>query len=234
MGIPQRTLATTVRYRPWLLASAGATAAAGLLSLSGSTAFERFLGPLPPVLTVAGAGFVGLGALARLEACGYWRRAGRARTVRGLVVATAAAVPFAALAIGADRLAGFPRDTNVAWPDAWLFYPSVAVVVESLLHLAPLAALAWLSGYRSAGRRFDRPTVVLALAVAAVEPVVQLALRTALPGFTFLHVYAIGVVQLLLLRRYGYVPMLWFRLSYYLLWHLLWGAARLPLLFGAG
>jgi hypothetical protein len=47
------------------------------------------------------------------------------------------------------------------------------------------------------------------------------------------HVYVLGVVHLILLRRYGYLPMLWFRVCYYLLWHVLWGAARLPLLFGA-
>ena len=41
----------------------------------------------------------------------------------------------------------------------------------------------------------------------------------------------IGLVQLTLLRRYGYLPMLWFRVCYYLLWHVLWGEARLQLLF---
>jgi hypothetical protein len=232
MALVRRPLEAAGRYRPWLAASAAATAAAAALGLGGSTAYERVLGTLPPVLAVAGAGIVGLGALASLEARGYWRRPGRARTVRGLVVATAGCLPFAALAIGADVLAGYPRDTNAAWPDAWLYYPSIAVVAESMLHLLPLAALAWLTGYRSAGHGFDRPTVALALAVAAVEPAVQVMLGTALPGFTLLHVYAIGVFELLLLRRYGYLPMLWFRVSYYLLWHVLWGAARLPLLFG--
>ena len=64
-----------------------------------------------------------------------------------------------------------------------------------------------------------------------MEPVAQLALGSALPAFVVPHVFVFGLVQLVLLRRYGYVPMLWFRLVYYLLWHVLWGAARLSLLF---
>jgi hypothetical protein len=36
---------------------------------------------------------------------------------------------------------------------------------------------------------------------------------------------------MLLLRRFGYVPMVAFRLFYYLAWHVLWGQARLGLLF---
>gem|GEM_PF-6781297 len=39
------------------------------------------------------------------------------------------------------------------------------------------------------------------------------------------------LVQLILLRRYGYLSMIWFRVFYYLLWHVLWGEARLALLF---
>jgi hypothetical protein len=67
--------------------------------------------------------------------------------------------------------------------------------------------------------------------VALVEPPFQVLARSSLPVFVAPHVFAIGVVGLLLLRRYGYVPMLWFRVVYYLLWHVAWGEARLRLLF---
>jgi hypothetical protein len=142
-----------------------------------------------------------------------------------------ALLPFAAAAIAADLTAGFPRDTNVPWPHAWLLYPSIALVAEVAFHLLPLAGLAWVTGSRFRGRRIDTRTMALVVPVAAVEPVAQIALGTGLPAFTVVHVYAFGVVQLLLLRRYGYLPMLWFRLGYYLLWHILWGAARLELLY---
>ena len=119
----------------------------------------------------------------------------------------------------------------MAWPEAWLLYPSIAVVAETAFHLLPLAGLTWVSRSQLTGRGLSPRVWSLILATAAVEPVSQVVLGSALPGFVVPHVYAIGVVQLMLLRRYGYVPMLWFRLCYYLLWHVLWGAARLELLF---
>jgi hypothetical protein len=219
------------RYRPWVAISVAATASAALLRLSGDSSFERFLGGMPPALAVAAAGVAGLGALDSLERRGFWQRACRSRTVHGLAFASVALLPFAAAAIVADLAAGFPRDTNVPWPQAWLLYPSIALVAETAFHLLPLAGLAWATGSRLHGRSIDARTMALVLPVAAVEPMVQMALGTGLPAFTVVHVYAFGVVQLLLLRRYGYLPMLWFRLGYYLLWHILWGAARLELLY---
>lgn len=71
----------------------------------------------------------------------------------------------------------------------------------------------------------------LVLATAAVEPVSQVALGSAQRAFVVPHVFIIGVLQLLLLRRFGYLSMLCFRISYYLFWHVLWGRARLALLF---
>ena len=218
-------------YGPWIVASAAATLAATALRVSGDTSFERFLGPLPPALTVAAAGAAGLGALRVLERHGYWRRAAGSRTLRGLVVASLATVPFAATAIAVDVAAGFPEGTNVPWPAAWLLYPSIALAAEAVFHLLPLAGLAAITGWRWRGRALDRRAWTAIVPVAAVEPVAQVALGSALPGFVVPHVFVFGVVQLALLRRYGYLPMLWFRLCYYLLWHLLWGAARLELLF---
>lgn len=218
-------------YGPWMALSVAATVAAATLRLGGEDGFERFLGPLPPALTVAAAGAAGLGALRFLERQGFWRRACASRTLRGLVVASVATLPLAAAAIATDIAVGFPQDTNVAWPAAWLLYPAMALVAEAVVHLLPLAGLVWVTGWRWRGRALDRRSWSVIVPAAAVEPAVQVALGSALPAFVMPHVFLIGLVQLALLRRYGYLPMLWFRLCYYLLWHLLWGRARLELLF---
>lgn len=218
-------------YGPWIALSGAATVAAAALRLGGEDGFERFLGPLPPALTVAAAGAAGLGALRFLERRGFWRRACSSRTLRGLAVASVATLPLAALAIATDIAVGFPQDMNVAWPAAWLLYPAMALVAEAAIHLLPLAGLVWVTGWRWRGRALDRRSWSVMVPVAAVEPVVQVALGSAWPAFVMPHVFLLGLVQLALLRRYGYLPMLWFRLAYYLLWHLLWGAARLELLF---
>ncbi len=230
MGLIGRPLSTRRAYLPWVAAAAAASVGAGLLQLAGSTSdLARYLGPLPPAATVAALGAAGLGALALLERRGYWRRACDSRTVRGLALATVATLPFVAIAVTVDLAIGFPEDTNITWPAAWLFYPAIAVAAETVFHLLPLAGLTWLSGIRLQGRGLSRRTAALMVPTAAVEPAAQVLLGSALPAFVMPHVFVFGLVQLVLLRRYGYVPMLWFRVCYYLLWHVLWGAARLRL-----
>ena len=227
-------MGSTARLRcfaPWVAASGAAVLGAAALEAADSSSLERFVGSLPGPLVAAAAGATAFGALAFLERRGFWRCASRATTLRGIGLAGAATVPFAAVAIGVDAAVGFPSDTNVAWPQAWLLYPVIAVVAEAAFHLLPLSGLVWLTRSRFDDLRLDERTWVLVLTAAAVEPVAQALLRSALLPFVVPHVFLIGVVELLLLRRFGYVPMVAFRLFYYLAWHVLWGEARLALLF---
>ena len=221
-------------YAPWVAVSGVATLGAAALEAKGFQGLQRFLGPLPPVITVATAGAAGLGALMFLENRGFWRSSTNSETVRGIVVATAAAIPFAAVAIGVDVARGFPRDTNLEWPEAWLAYLAIAVMAETAFHLLPLTGLVCLTRSHFTDLRLDGRAWTLILTTAAVEPVAQVALGSAQRAFVVPHVFIIGVVQLLLLRRDGYLSMLCFRVSYYLIWHVLWGRARLALLFSSG
>jgi hypothetical protein len=50
-------------------------------------------------------------------------------------------------------------------------------------------------------------------------------------AFVGAHVWLINIAQLLVFRRYGFVPMYSLRLAYYLIWHIIWGHARLRLMF---
>jgi hypothetical protein len=218
-------------FAPWAAVSGAAVLGAAALSATGSSGLERFVGPVPGPILVAAAGAAGLGALALLERRGFWRCSTRATMLRGVGLAGAAALPLAAVAIGVDVAVGFPQDTNVAWPQAWLVYPAIVVVAETAFHLLPLGGLVWLTRSRFDDQHFTERTWALVLAAAAVEPAAQAALGSALLPFVVPHVFVIGVVEMLLLRRFGYVPMVAFRVLYYLAWHVLWGQARLELLF---
>ena len=224
----------TARLRclaPWVAVSGAAVLGAAALQAAGSSDVERFVGRLPGPVVVTAASAAGLWALAFLESRQFWRCSTRATTARGIGVAGAATLPFVAVAIGVDTAVGFPSDTNVAWPEAWVLYPAIAVVAEAALHLLPLSGLVWLTRSHFYDVRFNGRTWVLVLTVAATEPVAQAVLKSALLPFVVPHVFLIGVAELLLLRRFGYVPMVAFRLFYYLAWHVLWGEARLALLF---
>lgn len=194
------------------------------------TVFERLLGTVDPVLVMAAGGVVGIVAMASLQATSDLAVVGPGPPADALRVIAVAVPLLAAAAVAVDVVVGFPEDMNVALPDALRFYPSVAVFVELVLHVVPIAALV-------AG--FGMPTGLeatfwrIAVPVAAIEAVLQAAWATSLGTslFSAVQLTVVGVVQVWVFWRYGVLWMLGFRLAYYALWHLAWGAARLQLLF---
>ncbi|NNL47727.1 MAG: hypothetical protein HKO76_05125 [Acidimicrobiia bacterium] len=215
----------------WLLA----VIASGSLVARGSSAFAPYFGPIQAILGTATVVGLGLVSLAFLQQRGWFVLH---RGARGwLVVPLVVAVPFALPVIGLDLLGGFPPDINVTAPESLLFYPVIALVAESVFHLAPLAVLLPLLG--RVLQQLDRERLVFSsvVAVALIEPMLQVVWgvgqspwwTNAYVGF---HVLAINLVGLHLFRRFGFVSAYLFRVAYYLVWHVLWGHVRLSLLFG--
>ena len=91
----------------------------------------------PPLLMLALATVTGAGALWTLRLGGFFALRPGAGLAQAIYLG-ALAVP---VAVAIDLVRPFPRDLNAAWPEAWLFYPSIAVVAVALLQLAPLALL---------------------------------------------------------------------------------------------
>lgn len=192
--------------------------------------FEKFFGTLNPVGVMIGTAVAGVAAMAYLQATSEFAVFGP-RTWAAALVVIAWVVPLlAAAAIGADFVVGFPEDTNVAMPDALRFYPAIAVFVEIMLHAVPIAVLVALLGMPTG---FDGTFWRIAIPVAAIEAVLQAAYATSLGTsvFSAVHLAVFGAVQVWMFWRFGFVWMLGFRLVYYVLWHMVWGVARLDLLF---
>ena len=76
---------------------------------------------------------------------------------------------------------------------------------------------------------FWRIAVPVALVEAALQAGYATSIGTSL--FSSVHLVVFGVAQVWVFWRFGFVWMLGFRLAYYALWHIVWGAARLELLF---
>ena len=106
-----------------------------------------------------------------------------------------------------------------------------SLVAEFVFHLLPLAFLLVVTRWQIARSGFNRRIWTGILVVALVEAGFQVMVGSSLGFFVGPHLVAIGVFELLALRRFGYIPMIWFRLAYYLLWHVIWGYARLDLFF---
>jgi hypothetical protein len=217
--------------------SACALIAATALAGDPAVPFAIFFGPIPPVtatlivVVVAAAAHVALRALDAF----CLLRAGT--LYRGICVATLTAPVLAVPTIIADLTWKFPPGINIAPPQAFLFYPLMGYVAETAFHLVPLS-LVLLAARLVTGARPSGRIVWVAIGVAAlVEPVFQASgifgtgSVVALEIFMLAHLTLFSVVLLALYRRYGFVTAFAFRLVYYLVWHILWGTARLQILF---
>lgn len=215
---------------------AGTMVGAGILRSLTSELFRPYFGSLDPVLVVAAALGLGFVALSFIRAGDRFLLRRRADGRQGLRAATAIAVGFTGPVILVDVLGGFPEAMNVELPQALLFYPVMAVVAEVAFHLVPLALVLGLLG-RHLERDGSTRTVWLAVVVVSlIEPgfhVVQGGGESPAwaNAYVGIHVFAFSIVGLHLFRCFGFATMYSFRLVYYLTWHILWGWARVPLLF---
>jgi hypothetical protein len=113
-------------------------------------------------------------------------------------------------------------------------------LVPPYWHVLPLTlllvGLTWL--FPKSG--FDRLILPAIFITALVRPIYQTVLGSPMEyleyplwvtGVVALHVFLISLCQLLLFRCYDFLTMYAFRFVYYLIWHVLWGYARLRLLF---
>lgn len=196
--------------------------------------FERFYGPISPVVVAVVVAVVGAISLRVLWSRG-WLRSGP-RSAAGVWRAAVAGMAFAMVAVGFDSLIHFPEDMNVAWPRSVLFYPAIAFVVEVVFHIAPLAALIVALGWRFTGQNDTRRIWITMAVIAGSEAVFQTL--DALGGqdrrlafFVAPQLAVVGVYQLVTFRRHGLGALMSFRLGYYLVWHIIWGHIRLSVLF---
>jgi hypothetical protein len=177
---------------------------------------------MPPLLMLSITAVTGTAAIWSLRRAGFFAP----KPASGIGPAAGWATGLAAVMVLVDLLRPFPEAINVLWPAAWLFYPAIAVVAEAALHLVPLA-LAFSLTHRA---------WAAILFAALTEPALQTALDPGQPGwqrgFVAGQVFVIALLGLGLFRRNGIAALLALRVVYYLWWHVLWGAARLSVLFG--
>jgi hypothetical protein len=215
---------------PFLVSSVVAVALTAWQVGVDRSVFERFLGPADPIVVMTAVAVVGTVAMAYLQGISDFAVLGPG-TSREAVSVIAWAVPLLAVAaIGADLVFRYAEDTNVALPDALRFYPAIAVFVESALHIVPIAVLVSFFGMPTGlDATFWRIAIPVALIEAVLQAVYAPSIGTSV--FSAVHLMVFGVAQVWMFWRFGFVWMLTFRLAYYSLWHLAWGAARLELLF---
>ncbi|MDH4119790.1 MAG: hypothetical protein OEW30_20595, partial [Acidimicrobiia bacterium] len=99
-----------------------------------------------------------------------------------------------------------------------------------VLHAIPIAILVAIFG---APTQLNAKFWRIAITVALIEAVLQAVCATSIgtSAFSAIHLMIFGVAQVWMFWRFGFSSMLGFWLAYYCLWHVVWGVARLELLF---
>ena len=202
---------------------------------ANNSVFQRFFDSLPPGLIVSLVSLIGLllsAFLLSTRQFAIYRQANQ----MGPVLAISLAWPFAAVMILVDRFSPFPSNINIAFPHSLAFYPVMAFVVEILFHLLPIGLLLFLFLGIFETANPARVLWIIFLVVALIEPVFQVALgkdqnHSLVLAYLGVHLFMFNYVQLFLFRRYDFISMYSFRISYYVLWHIVWGHFRLKLLF---
>jgi hypothetical protein len=104
-------------------------------------------------------------------------------------------------------------------PASYLIYPGGAIIVSVLYFLLLVPLLLWI--FR--GRGFW----VIAAVCALIEPATQDLNMTgglAMTAAVFAEDYALNLGQVLLFRRAGFAAAVLLRVSFYIVWHMVWPA----------
>lgn len=156
---------------------------------------------------------------------------------KGLLSALMWASLFAFIIIGVEHIHPLAQDINVPFPKSLAFYPAIIFYVEIIFHIIPLAFLLFLDYTFLGHLQLKSGIWIILVVIALLEPLFQLIMSenegyaTMLTAYIALHIYLINLTQLHLYRKYDFLTMVFFRLVYYLIWHVIWGQMRLDLLF---
>jgi len=207
---------------------------ASILPAMGNPAFERFFGPIHPALAIWIAVLLAIPSMIYLVQRHGFARSTWERTRRGLPKAAGGAAIFGVAVILVDLGLRYPEGINVSFPQSLLFYPAIGFFVDLVFHTA-IPALLLLIQRPLTQRLGERRAVWIAIGVAAlVEPILQIFWAESLSWtelYTAVSVFLFGVFQLLIFRTYGFLTMYGTRLTFYLIWHVIWGYFRVALLF---
>jgi hypothetical protein len=215
------------------LATAGLIA---ILYLRNNLFLRKFVGGLNPLLAIALIILLGMALLSLLLSRG-WLVFHGGQTLRGLAFSVGLAALFALVMTLVDLRVVLPEDMNVAFPESLLYYPAMAYVAEVVFHLLPLSLLLIVLGPLSKRLGYEGVVWICLLMVSLLEPIYQTSLAFSRPYPTWLtayvavHIFLFNLLQLLAFKRYDFVSMYSFRLTYYILFRILWGHVRLRLLF---
>jgi len=212
---------------------AGAIIMAFLSMIIEQDVFSRFLRGFSPILAIFLFGILGY---IILKYAGNVLDINLLKPVngKGLLLAASIASFFGLVIIILDTKSPLPADINIAFPESVFFYPAIGFLAEVVFHLLPLAILCIISDIHERLFGLHINTLIIWGLSVVFEPMYQITLLEGSFGLITLigiHILLLNVAQLWLFKNYGFFIMYLFRVFYYLIWHIAWGAIRLDILY---
>lgn len=204
------------------------------LTYSNKTLFQRFLGELNPVITVLAAAILGFLALFLLMKKSWFSIYVKGNLTNFNRISWLAAV-FASMSILIDLKIVFSEGMNIPFPESLLFYPTIGFFVEIVFHVLPLTVLLFFLAAILKNVSHEKVIWIGIIIVATLEPIYQSIYMDTYPDWAIvavgLNLFLFNLTQLYIFKRYDFVMMYILRLIYYAIWHVIWGHARLNILF---
>jgi len=226
-----------VQYQAFIGLSIGVMVLVGIGYFSNNLLFQRFLGGINPLAVgffIVVLGFVLLAFLLSKD----WFSIYKKGSLKGLLYASGLAAIFGSIAILVDFTARvYPADINIQFPESLVYYPAIGFFVEILFQVLPLTVILVILTSLSKKISFNKIMWASIFVASLPEPVFQVTSLFSgqsllwFAVFELARIFLVILSQLTFFRRYDFVTMYWFRIVYYIFWHILWGNLRLVLLF---
>lgn len=226
-----------MQYQAFIGLSIGVMVLVGIGYFSDNLLFQRFLGGINPLAVgffIVVLGFVLLAFLLSKD----WFSIYKKGSLKGLLYASGLAAIFGSIAILVDFTARvYPADINIQFPESLVYYPAIGFFVEILFQVLPLTVILVILTSLSKKISFNKIMWVSIFVASLPEPVFQVTSLFSgqsllwFAVFELARIFLVILSQLTFFRRYDFVTMYWFRIVYYIFWHILWGNLRLVLLF---
>jgi len=181
------------------------------------------------IVAVAGLGFLALKLAPRVGFPDLWdeRVSNRQRFIIPMVVGIVfgiGQVILVSLVLGLEiPMVAFPLSVPV--------YLSGGILMEMVFHLIPMVLLVWFFANVLLKQRWQEQVFwIVAILLSLLEPAAQMVgmyqmgiiSSPVLAVVLFSFIFAANLVPLYFFRRYGFLAPITWRLSNYLIWHIIW------------
>jgi len=181
------------------------------------------------ILLVAGLGFLALKLAPRAGFTDLWDESvsNQQRFIIPMIVGVAFGIGQVALI---SLMLGL-EIPMVAFPLAVPVYLSGGILMEMVFHLIPAVLLVWFLANVLLNQRWQTQVFwIVAILLSLLEPTAQtvglyqmgIIVSPVLAAVLFSFIFAANLVPLYFFRRYGFLAPVTWRLSNYLVWHIIW------------